>query len=236
MQNLMVNSGSQIPWRRLTPPWRRKVAFINLFYCKPLRKSSATFPKGGLIPEAEFMNIWFCEVSRHIIDSSQAWGFCIQCLHYKLVSNHFFPGGGGDCEWQGGRLWSQSFSRIQPLDPYKGWLQRSEHTSGLDHAINFWEWRTKCYCGNDGLYHPQNRKKQSSSKKFRSFNSGGSVNVTTRNARVMVWILDIIHTTVYSIRQGGHLSFSVYKYVVNTTCDYQCQGANVLFVSSLWTY
>ncbi len=47
--------------------------------------------------EAEFMNVqfrWgFC--SGHNLESSQTWGFCIQWLHYKSVSNHFARGGGG---------------------------------------------------------------------------------------------------------------------------------------------
>ncbi len=39
------------------------------------------------------------EVSGHNLESSQTWGFHIQCLHYKLVSHHFCSrGGGDDCE------------------------------------------------------------------------------------------------------------------------------------------
>ncbi len=37
----------------------------------------------------------FIEVSGHNLESSQTWGFRIQCLHYKPVSNHCCPGGGG---------------------------------------------------------------------------------------------------------------------------------------------
>ncbi len=33
---------------------------------------------------------------RHNLESSHTWGFPVQCLHYKPVSNHFFSGGGGD--------------------------------------------------------------------------------------------------------------------------------------------
>ncbi len=42
--------------------------------------------------EAEFMNVQFhfVEVSRHNLESSQTWGFRIQCLPYKRVSNHFY--------------------------------------------------------------------------------------------------------------------------------------------------
>ncbi len=43
-------------------------------------------------------NSWtdnFVEVSGHNRESSQTWGFCIQCLHYKPVSNHFCSRGGG---------------------------------------------------------------------------------------------------------------------------------------------
>ncbi len=45
--------------------------------------------------EAEFMNVQFREVSGHNLESSQTWGFRIQSLHYKTVSNHFFGLGGG---------------------------------------------------------------------------------------------------------------------------------------------
>ncbi len=41
----------------------------------------------------------FAEVSGHILESSQTWGFGIPRLHYKPVSNHFFSregGGGGE--------------------------------------------------------------------------------------------------------------------------------------------
>ncbi len=37
----------------------------------------------------------FVEVSWHNLQSSKTWGFRVQCLHYKPVSNHFFSGGGG---------------------------------------------------------------------------------------------------------------------------------------------
>jgi hypothetical protein len=43
-------------------------------------------------------NSWtynFVEVSGHNLDSAQAWGFHIQCLDYKPVSNHFCSAGGG---------------------------------------------------------------------------------------------------------------------------------------------
>jgi hypothetical protein len=73
MQNVLVNS---IPAHRTHDAGKRlpeieKVTFIHLFNCKPKRKSSAAFPKGGFFPEAEFMNIRFCEVSGHNIESSQ---------------------------------------------------------------------------------------------------------------------------------------------------------------------
>ncbi len=59
---------------------------------------------------AQKPNSWtykFVEVSEHNLESSQTWGFHIQCLHYKPVSNHFFSRereGRGDCEKQGGKL------------------------------------------------------------------------------------------------------------------------------------
>ncbi len=48
----------------------------------------------------------FVEDSGQNLESSQTWGFCIQCLHYKPVSNHCCSKGGGgvksvsrgDCE------------------------------------------------------------------------------------------------------------------------------------------
>jgi len=43
-------------------------------------------------------NSWthsFVQVSGQNLESSQTWGFQVQCLHYKPVSNHFAPGGGG---------------------------------------------------------------------------------------------------------------------------------------------
>ncbi len=44
------------------------------------------------------LNSWtynFVEVSGHNLKSSQTWGFRIQCLHYKPVSNHFCSRGKG---------------------------------------------------------------------------------------------------------------------------------------------
>ncbi len=51
---------------------------------------------------AQRPNSWtynFVEVSGHKLERSQTWGFLIQCLHYRPVSNHFWPpgvGGGGN--------------------------------------------------------------------------------------------------------------------------------------------
>jgi hypothetical protein len=66
------------------------------------------------------------EVSGHNLGSSQTWGFRLQCLHYKPVSNPLLIKWGGskksvnvgDCEKQGGkllRLLSQLCPRIRPL-------------------------------------------------------------------------------------------------------------------------
>jgi hypothetical protein len=43
-------------------------------------------------------NSWtydFLQVSGHNLESSQTWGFHIQCFHYKPVSNHFCSSWGG---------------------------------------------------------------------------------------------------------------------------------------------
>ncbi len=65
---------------------------------------------------------YFVKISQHNFESSQTWGFRIQCWHYKLDSNHFCS-----VEWnrirqwrwlQGGkffRLLSQLRPRIRPL-------------------------------------------------------------------------------------------------------------------------
>jgi hypothetical protein len=37
----------------------------------------------------------FVDVSRHYIESFQTRGFRLYVLHYKSVSNHLCPGGGG---------------------------------------------------------------------------------------------------------------------------------------------
>ncbi len=62
----------------------------------------------------------FAEVSGNNLESSQTWGFCIQCLHYKPVSNHFAQAGAGsksvsrgDCEQQGEKL----FETFVPITP-----------------------------------------------------------------------------------------------------------------------
>jgi hypothetical protein len=70
-------------------------------------------------PETEFMNVqlrWgFWAQSWEF----QTWGFRIQCLHYKLVSNHFCSRGGskircrGDCDSKEETL-SQLCPRIRP--------------------------------------------------------------------------------------------------------------------------
>ena len=72
-------------------------------------------------------NLWtyyFVEVSGHNFETYQTWGFRIQYLHFKLVSNHFCSRGRGvkssrsSCEYQGGKhLWLmlQLRPRIWPL-------------------------------------------------------------------------------------------------------------------------
>ncbi len=53
----------------------------------------------GLKPNSWTYN--FVEVSGHIVESSQTWGFRTQSLHFKLVSNYFCSGvksvSRGDC-------------------------------------------------------------------------------------------------------------------------------------------
>ncbi len=56
----------------------------------------------------------FVEVSGHNLESSQTWGFRIQCLHHKPISNHFCWGEGAEVvvggEWDksddGEKAWS----------------------------------------------------------------------------------------------------------------------------------
>jgi hypothetical protein len=55
--------------------------------------SWAVLPKSFPKPNSWIYN--FVEVSGHHFESSQTWGFRIQCSHYKPVSNHFAWGGGG---------------------------------------------------------------------------------------------------------------------------------------------
>ncbi len=77
--------------------------------------------------EAEFMNVQFRLGFLANLESSQNWGFRIQCLYNKPDSTHFptFAQGVwgvklvsiGDCEYQGGkilRLFSQLRPRIWP--------------------------------------------------------------------------------------------------------------------------
>ncbi len=60
-----------------------------------------TFMNSGSVHRNQKSNSWtynFVEVSWHNLKSFQTWGFHIQCLHYKAVSNHFcsrWGGGGG---------------------------------------------------------------------------------------------------------------------------------------------
>ncbi len=69
-------------------------------------------------------NSWtysFAEISGHNLEISQTWGFRIQRLHYKTVTNHFCSNKSvsrGDCEQQGGKLWrilSHLHPRMRPL-------------------------------------------------------------------------------------------------------------------------
>ncbi len=57
-------------------------------------------------PEGNSWTYKFVEVSGHNLESSQTCGFCVQCLHYKPVWNHFCSGEGG-----GGRGRVKSVSR-----------------------------------------------------------------------------------------------------------------------------
>ncbi len=83
---------------------------------KPTQFSYLSSQRGGetmilqhIIPSAKFKcrvftrtlkpNSWtynFVEISGHnLLESSQTWGFRIQCLHYKPVANNFCLSGGG---------------------------------------------------------------------------------------------------------------------------------------------
>ncbi len=68
--------------------------------CSPLMPPSFLRTVVGSRSEAEFMNVLvqFCWGFGHNLESSQTRGFRIQCLHYKLISNHFCSKGGDDCE------------------------------------------------------------------------------------------------------------------------------------------
>ncbi len=71
---------------------------------------------------------WMCnfvEVSGHNLESSQTWGFYVQCLHYKLVSNHFCSReegvksiSRGDCEKQREKL--KTFVPITSMNSASG--------------------------------------------------------------------------------------------------------------------
>ncbi len=123
--------------------------------CKYVPNNPSSFPPPAVHPKTsqEYQssvpdwlclkpNSWtynFIEVSGHNLESSQTWGFRIQCLHYKPVSIHFcwgekwgkicsrgdlWGGGGGlksanrgNCEQQKGKLLrrlSQLCPRIPP--------------------------------------------------------------------------------------------------------------------------
>jgi hypothetical protein len=53
----------------------------------------ATSPPPPQFPKPNSWTYNFVEVSGHYHESSRTWGFHIQCLHYKPVSNHFWLGG-----------------------------------------------------------------------------------------------------------------------------------------------
>ncbi len=82
--------------KRFTVQYTMKLEHQMTFWCAFLKPNSWTYK--------------IVEVSGHNLESSQTWGFRIQCLHYKPVSNHFCSGGGGGeavkSVWKW-RLWIQ---------------------------------------------------------------------------------------------------------------------------------
>jgi hypothetical protein len=85
-------------------------------------------------------NSWtynFVEISGHNLESSQAWGFRIHCLHYKPVSTHICSRGRGSKirqnrtvtvnskEENSLRLLSQLLLRIRPLEKFKAFSPES---------------------------------------------------------------------------------------------------------------
>ncbi len=73
--------------------------------------------RGNLSGIEQKPNSWtfnFVEVSVHNLESSQTWGFRIQCFHYKPVPNHFFSrGGGSKMRW----LWEARRKTLQNFVP-----------------------------------------------------------------------------------------------------------------------
>jgi hypothetical protein len=64
----------------------------KLLFCKRWVRCSKWCGLSTLGWSSEKLNSWtynFVEVSGHDLESSQAWGFRIQYLHYKPVSNNF---------------------------------------------------------------------------------------------------------------------------------------------------
>ncbi len=101
------------------PPTQSQIMIIRKFIPTTNLRFWPLSLTGGACSFATFIreqkpNSWtynFVEVSGHNLESSQTWGFPIQCLPgwVKSVSR-------GDCEYQGGRLLPQLRTRIRPQD------------------------------------------------------------------------------------------------------------------------
>jgi hypothetical protein len=80
VQSVLWGKNSAHPFLKLL--WNSRVTW---FKTRPKQWPLAS----NIFPEAEFMNVQFrWGIIMRVL--MQTWGFCIQCLHYKSVSNHIF--------------------------------------------------------------------------------------------------------------------------------------------------
>ncbi len=80
-------------WKSTNLSWQHLLTFLHK-QRSSTRLTITDTPAVGV----QKPNLWtdnFVGVSEHNLESSQTWGFRIQCLHYKLVSNNFCSRGGG---------------------------------------------------------------------------------------------------------------------------------------------
>ncbi len=101
-----VNIDSYVLWSMVFQRERGRFIIVD---------RSGFFNKRVLKPNSWKYN--FVEVSGHGLESSQTWGFRIQCLHYILVWNNFCSGGGGgEYEKLNQTLCSHTRPKLGPLD------------------------------------------------------------------------------------------------------------------------